>query len=343
MDLSPREIETLATVVEEYIATALPVGSRTVSRRSSLGLSAASIRNTMADLTEKGLLDQPHTSAGRIPSIAGLRHYLNTILTLSPLPPGQQRTIADDMGREDDPMDDILRQASRLLSSLSNQVGMVIPPRKSMVRWQQMDFVLVRPGMVMSILVLQGGLLRNKIIRVDQDITSDDLIQYGNYLNELFRGRTLTDVRALILGQMENARRRFDTLYRRAMNLARAVCDDDERCEIYVEGQSNLLDHPEFTDLENMRSILRLLEEKSRLLELLDKTFESPGVRVILGKEDGMDLDSCCFIVSSYAPDSSLVGTVGLVGPIRMDYAKVLPIVDFTARVLTRLLKSRFD
>lgn len=343
MNLADREIDILTTIVDIYIHTAQPVGSRTVSKTSSLGLSPASIRNVMADLTDKGYLEQPHTSAGRIPSVTGFRFYLDSILHLAPLSREEKERIRADLSDDRAELPDIFRQGSRLLSSLSNQVSLILAPRQELVKWQQIDFILLRPGLVMAVLVMQGGILHNKVINTDAIITADDLIRYGNYLNHLFQGRTITSARAMIVTEMERAREQFDALYARALNLAQQTFSTAGAPELFIDGTKTIVDQPEFADLDTMRDLLDLIEERSRLLDLLDKTATLNTPKIALGREEKWrELDNCCLVSSPYRTSDNVLGVVGVIGPMRMNYSKVVPLVDFTARVLSQFLTSRF-
>ena len=343
MNLADREIDILTTIVDIYIHTALPVGSRTVSKASSLGLSPASIRNVMADLTDKGYLEQPHTSAGRIPSVTGFRFYLDSILHLAPLSREEKERIRADLSDDRAELPDIFRQGSRLLSSLSNQVSLILAPRQELVKWQQIDFILLRPGLVMAVLVMQGGILHNKVINTDSAITTDDLVRYGNYLNHLFQGRTITAARTMIVAEMDRAREQFDELYTRALNLAEQTFSSTTPPELFIDGTKTILDQPEFADLDTMRDLLDLIEERSRLLDLLDKTAILNTPKIALGREEKWgELDNCCLVSSPYRTADNVLGVVGVIGPMRMNYSKVVPLVDFTARVLSQFLTSRF-
>jgi heat-inducible transcriptional repressor len=343
MELSSREIDVLTIIVEEYIATAKPVGSRIVAKKSRSKLSPASIRNTMADLADKELLDQPHTSAGRIPTIKGLRHFLDTILQIPPLSGHEMDAISDHLGHVGSDPSDIFRNTSRVLSSISQQACLVLGPSQGHVQWKHIDFVLLTPGKIMSILVLQGGIVQNKIIDVDVKITSDDLIKYANYLNSHFQGQPLHTVREKIRAQMQAAQQVFDALYQRALDLADKTCSAGSQREIFVEGASNLLTQPDFADIEAMRDIFRLLEERSRLLELVDTIFDERDSRIVIGQEKSWnDLEYCCLVSCPYTISEQTAGMISVIGPVRMNYAKIIPMVDFTAQVLSQMLQSRF-
>jgi len=341
--LDAREHTVLTTIVDQYIAEATPVGSRSVARISGLALSPASIRNTMADLTDTGYLDQPHTSAGRVPTAKAFRYYLDTVLRQPVLAEDDRRLIEDHLGSAGLELTDILRQASRLLSSFSRQVSMVLAPAKDDVRWRHIDFALVSPGLVMAVLVLEGGLVQNRLVEAEPGLTQDDLTTFGNYLNHHYTGRTLGEVRANLVRELDGARRRLKGMYRRALRLARDAFASDLERDFFFDGTVNLPGQPEFADLGNMRELLHLLEERTRLLELLDRTMEGGRIKVSLGRETKLDVGpDYGFIASPYGGGEHSRGVVGIIGPLRMDYARVVPLVDYTARMLSQVLSKRF-
>lgn len=338
MILSKRETAVLTAVVETYVETALPVSSQALA--TGLGLSPASLRSTMAALTEKGYLRQPHTSAGRAPTVPAFRYYLDQVLKLGPLPRREQSRLHDHIQPGEGDLPQVLRRAVRTLSTLTRQVCVIMAPRQDLARWRQIDFVLLRPGMIMAVLVMQGGLISNRLVQMDESLGADDLVHYGNYLNSLFEGRTTHEVRGEIERQLQNARRTLDA-YRRAWELASQALAEEEQPEVFVGGTSHLTDQPEFTELETIQELLRLIEERSRLLELLDKTSASQSVSVSL-TQDMPGLAECSLVVSPYSAFSTNHGTLAVLGPVRMNYARIMPMVDFAAQILSQCLKSRF-
>lgn len=343
MELQAREIGVLTTLIEDYIQTASPVGSRTIAKKSKLNLSPASIRNIMADLTEKGYLEQPHTSAGRIPSAQGFRFYVDAILKYHPLPSEKQDLLAEHLGDVRLDVPDLLRNASRLLSAFTQQVGMVLAPKANDIGFKHIDFVLLKPGLVMAILVVEGGIVQNKIISADPGLNSDDLIKFSNYLNHLFEGRTLAQVRARLVQEMDAVRRQCQTMARQALDLAQQAFAADREREVFVEGTVNFFGHPEFSNPAKLRELLALLEERTRLLELLDQVSKPEGISIFFGREVEQEgFQEYTVISSPYQGQDTPLGVVGVIGPIRMDYAKVVPLVEFTAQVISRLLKNRF-
>lgn len=343
MDLQAREIGVLTTLIEEYIQHAVPVGSRTIAKKSNLNLSPASIRNIMADLTEKGYLEQPHTSAGRIPSAQGFRFYVDAILKYHPLPTEKRHMMAEHLGDDRLDVSELLRNASRLLSAFTQQVGMVLAPKANDIGFKHIDFVLLKPGLVMAILVVEGGIVQNKIISADPALNTDDLIKYNNYLNHLFEGRTLAQVRSQILREMDTFRQQYQSLARQALSLAQQAFATDKEREVFVEGTVNFFGHPEFSNPAKLRELLFMLEERTKLLELLDQVSKPEGISIFFGGEVAQDgFREYTLISSPYLGQDSPLGVVGVIGPIRMDYAKVVPLVDFTAQVISQLLRNRF-
>lgn len=344
MILSKRETSVLAAIVDIYVDTAQPVGSQTIAARRPLGLSPASLRQCMAKLTEKGFLHQPHTSAGRVPTIQAFRYYLDQVLQHGTLPRRDQSRLQEHIQPEaGGDLDQVLRRAVKALSTLTRQVCVIMAPRKDLARWRQIDFVLLRPGMIMAVLVLQGGLISNRLLHTDHGLTADDLVTYGNYLNSLFEGRTTQEVRAEIIRQLDSAQKTLDA-YRRAWELAAKAIADDTQPDVFVGGTSHLAGQPEFTELDTIQELLRLIEERSRLLELLDKTSSGESVSIRLG-QDMPGLSGCSLVTSSYSAFASSnvsQGTLAVLGPVRMNYARIVPMVDFAAQILSQCLKSRF-
>jgi heat-inducible transcriptional repressor len=343
MTLDKRKTDVLLTIVKNYILTGQPVGSRTVSRDSSLKLSPASIRNIMSDLSDEGYIEQPHTSAGRVPTARGIRFYLDSSLEVEPLSRELQDRIKSALTSVGPDLSQTLSQACKILSSISSQISLVITPSHQLIRWQQIDFVLLRPGLVMSILVMEGGMINNKVIKVDHEITSDDLVRFSNYLNEHFQGKTLLHVRASVLAQMHKARKQFESLYEKALKLARESFEDTTR-QVYVEGTHYLFQGTDFSDLNKMRELFKMLEEKSKLLKLLDKTIESKHLSIILGQEQKLDeLSDFSVISSPYSLRDENIGAVSIIGPTRMNYSKIVPAVDLTAKILSQLLQEIYE
>lgn len=342
MDLNVREKQVLATVVENYIKSARPVGSRTVSKSSGLSLSPASMRNIMADLTDKGMLEQPHTSAGRAPTTLAFRFYLTDVLAPKALGTKQQHAIRESLDTAGLELDSVLKESSRILSSFAMQVGMALSPGGVDVRWRSIDFISVKPGLVMVILVLDGGVVQQRLVPASEEISRDDLVEFSNYLNHHYTGMTLAEARASILQELGNAKRRLTTLYSRALQLARQAVDEPSSRNVFFDGTANLAVQPEFGDVEAMRELLAMFDDRSRLLELLEHTMEAGHTKVTFPDDENHSIGRDFSLVSSpYGGANGPRGVVGVFGPMRMDYATVVPVVDFTAHVLTEILRKR--
>ncbi|MBS3780104.1 MAG: heat-inducible transcription repressor HrcA [Desulfovermiculus sp.] len=343
MTLTAREIEVLRIIVQAYIDHAAPVGSRYVAKQSTLKLSAASMRNIMADLTEKGYLHQPYTSAGRVPTEKAFRFYVDTVLSPALLPESTRQNMKEALVQAGLEFSDILENTSKLISAQSSQVGMAVAPKRSMIRLQRIDLVQVRAGLVMAIAIFDGGVVHNKLLPVEARVTPDDLIKYANYLNEKFQGRTIEEIKRDILLEMEQAETKFNALYGRALSLAQEAFDSNNDREVFLEGTLTVLDHLEGKDISSMRELLEFLEHRSAILELVDKLAQSEGLIVTFGTEFyGPELGQWGLISSPYQVQGQKLGMVGTIGPIHMDYSRLMPMVDTIAKMLSDLLESRF-
>jgi heat-inducible transcriptional repressor len=343
MSLSPREIEVLNIIVQAYIQSASPIGSRYVAKQSSLNLSPATMRNIMADLTEQGFLMQPHTSAGRIPTQKAFRYYVDSVLKPSSLSEQLRQSLRQGLEQASLDYPNILEQVSKLISSQASQVGMALAPQQDFVRWHRIDFVQVRPGLVMAILIFQGGIVHNRLITVDDKVTTDDLIRYSNFLNDKFQGSTLFEVRHTIIQEMQEAEDAFNALYSKALRLAQAAADTKSERELFLDGTLNVLDRLDGLDMASMRELLEFLEHRSELLDLLEKVSQGEGLTVVFGSEFyGPELGEWGIISSPYRVGGETLGVVGTIGPINMDYPKLVPMVDYIAKMLSQILESRF-
>lgn len=343
MSLEPREIEVLNIIVQGYIDHASPVGSRYVAKQSTLKLSPASMRNIMADLTEKGYLAQPHTSAGRIPTEKAFRLYVNSMLQPAALPSQSREQIKSVLEHSELDFSELLETTSKLISSQLSQVGMALAPQTKLTRWQQLDFALVRPGLAVAILVLQGGIVQNKVITLDEKLTSDDLKTYSNYLNETFKGQTFWEVKKNLITEMKEARDQFNALYIKALSLVQTAFADQENREIYVDGTLNVFNRIDQQHISSMRELLEFLEQRSELLDLLDKVSQTSGLLISFGNEFyGPKLENWTLISSPYQVKGETMGIIGSLGPINMNYSKVVPLVDYIAKMLSEIIECRF-
>lgn len=340
--LTQRDQIVLEAVITDYVETGEPVGSRTISKRGAMNVSPATIRNVMADLEEMGLLHQPHTSAGRIPTVKGLRLYLDSIMRSRELGRQEKAIIRDVLQKKPEDLSDLLQRTSRILSQYGNQAGVVLWPRLTVTRFKHLEFIRVGPRRVMVILISKAGLIHQTHIGWEDEIIQDELDKYSRYVNELLEDVPISMVRDRILEEMRSEKALFDQLFSRALEMAqRAIQNTIEDSDIYIEGQANLFDNPEFADVERMRRILRTFEDKSRIIRLLDITLKaSSGIQIILGTESQLqELEEMSLISSPYGRGGTPRGALGVIGPLRMDYSRIIPVVEFTAKLLGQILE----
>ncbi len=340
--LTKRDQTVLEAVITDYIETGEPVGSRTISKRSVMNVSPATIRNVMADLEEMGLLHQPHTSAGRIPTVKGLRLYLDSIMQSRQLAILEKEQIREAMQNRPQDIRELLRRTSRMLSHYCRQAGVVLWPKLSLTSFKHIEFLRLGPLDIMVILISKAGLVHQTHIETSEEITQGELDKYGRYINDLLQNVPISMVKERILEEMASEKALFDQLFARALKMTqRAIQNTIEESDIYIEGQTNLLDNPEFADVERMRKILRAFEDKSRMIRLLDDTLKaSTGIQIILGTEGEFQaLQEMSLISSPYGRGDTPLGVLGVIGPLRMDYSRIIPIVEFTAKFLSQILE----
>jgi heat-inducible transcriptional repressor len=340
MGLNQRAQEILAAVVREYILTGEAIGSRTLVRHQGIDQSPATVRNVMADLEEQGFLRQPHTSAGRIPTDVGLRFFVNRLMQARELTPAERQEILRRYKLNNVELQELLREISRLLSDLSKQCALVLVPRTETSTLKRVEFVAIRHGKLIAVLVMSTGMVLNRLLDVTQTFLPQELESIHSYLNELCHGKTLSEVRSLVQHELESEQNRYDRLVSRALQLGAQAVATPVEDEVVIEGQSRLLDHPLANDPEQMKSLLRAVEEKQLILRLLDETIRGEGVQVFIGAETREEeMRSCAIVASAYGGEKPL-GTLGVIGPSSMDYPRVVPLVDFTAGILTEILSG---
>jgi heat-inducible transcriptional repressor len=335
-ELDRRAKTLLKTLVERYIADGQPVGSRTLSRHSGLDLSPATIRNVMADLEDLGLISSPHTSAGRIPTPLGYRLFVDTLLTVQPLEIGQTERIHDRLQAEEPQR--LLSAAAGLLSTLSHFAGIVTTPRRSSL-FRQLEFMRLSERRVLLIIVTPDGDVQNRILAVDRDYTHSELSEAANYLNQNFAGLDLESIRLRLQTELTSLRDGINQLMTRAVEAGgRALTEETE--PMVISGERNLLGVAELSDnMERMRRLFDLFEKKTGLLRLMDASSRADGVQIFIGGESALvPMDQVSVVVAPYEVEGRIVGTLGVIGPTRMAYERVIPIVDITARLVSSAL-----
>ncbi len=340
--LTERETLVLKTVLTQYIATGEPVGSRTVAKLSGLNLSSASIRNIMLDLEEAGYLRQPHTSAGRMPTALGFRYYVDCILPIQELTVNTQRQIQEAFRPSATEPQELFRQASRALSTLTGHPALVLTPRPQAMCLRHIQFISVGGDMVLTLLVSQDQQVQTRFVRSGASYTQEQLDRFSRYLNDICQNLTLREARLRILTQMQEEKHLFDRMVSQALSLSRQALQSDDEEELYIEGTSHILDYPEFTeDVEKIRAIFKAFEEKHHLITLLDQTMASQGVQIIISPDEHFPEMQLSLVASAYSSDQAPLGSLGIIGPMRMDYARVVPIVRYTASVVSNWLKRK--
>jgi heat-inducible transcriptional repressor len=335
----------LRTLIECYVRDGQPVGSRTLSRESGLTLSSATIRNVMADLEEHGFVSSPHTSAGRIPTDKGYRYFVNALLRYQPPGEAEIEELRRNLElRAGDPKA-LVTTASQLVSGLTRLAGVVTVPRETHAALSQIEFVGLSGNRVLAILVVNGREVQNRVVQLDRHYSPDELRRASAFLNDQFRGRELADVRARLVAQLQETREQMNRLMIDAITLAQrafAAAPDQGDSDMVVAGETNLMGFAELSNVDRLRRLFEAFNEKRDILHLLDQSLHAEGVQIFIGHESGFTiLDDCSVVAAPYALDDQVVGVVGVIGPTRMAYERVIPVVDIAARMLSSALKSR--
>ena len=326
----------LKVLVERYIADGQPIGSRTLSRSSGLELSPATIRNVMADLEELGLIASPHTSAGRVPTARGYRLFVDTMLTAQ-----RQALVAPQLPAEQPQK--VIANAAHLLSNLSQFVGVVMAPKRSSV-FKQIEFVKLSERRVLVIIVAPDGDVQNRVMFTDSELDSSQLIEAANYLNSHYAGLDIEQVRERLRTEVEQLRSQVTDLMQAAVNIsAEALSPATQEEQVVIAGQSNLLAVSDFShDMYNLRRAFDLFEQKTQILRLLDFSSQAEGVRIFIGGESHIvPIEELSVVSAPYEVDGQIVGTLGVIGPTRMPYDKMIQIVDITSKLVSNALSHQ--
>ncbi len=343
--LDRRSREIFKQIVDAYLATGEPVGSRSLSKRLPMSLSPASVRNVMADLEEQGLIHAPHVSAGRLPTEAGLRFFVDAMLEVGDLSADERREIEQRLGADaaDRPMTDLLAEASEALSGLSHGAGVVMAA-KANLRLKHIEFIRLEPTRALVVLVAEDGAVENRLIDIDPGTTPSSLTEAANFMNTHLRGRTLSEAQAELVRRAQALRAEVDTLTGDLVGTGLATWADaggGHLPTLIVRGQANLLDDVNVeADLERVRRLFDDLETQESLVKLLGGAESGEGVRIFIGSENQLfSLSGSSLVVSPYHDSGhQVVGVVGIIGPTRLNYARIVPVVDYTAQLIGRLM-----
>ena len=343
--LSERAQYLLKALVERYIRDGEPVGSRTLSRDSGLDLSPASIRNIMADLEELGFVAAPHTSAGRVPTVKGYRLFVDTLLTVQTLDEQEVRQMRSQLDYEQPNPQSLLLTASNMLSAITHMTGVVTLPRREHISWRHIEFLPLSDKRVLVILVVNDGEVQNRVLHLEQRYDATSLQQVSNYLNTHFAGRDIDAVRGEILAELRRTRDSMNELMQAAITMAEKVFESRGQGagqSYMLAGETNLMEFAELSDVEKLRRLFDAFNQKRDILHLLDKCAAAEGVQIFIGEESGYKvLDECSVVTAPYSVGDEVVGVLGVIGPTRMAYERVIPIVDVTARLLSSALNPR--
>ncbi|MGH8556931.1 MAG: heat-inducible transcriptional repressor HrcA [Methylococcales bacterium] len=341
-DLNERAQYLLKVLVERYIHDGQPVGSRALSRGTGINLSSATIRNVMADLEENGLIFAPHTSSGRIPTVTGYRLFINSLLTVRPLESKAVRQMRRDLAPRSDSLD-LIESASNLLARLTQMAGIVTRPRRETNAFRHIEFLPLSGSRVLVILVTNEREVHNRIIHTASKFSPAKLQQAANFLNSMFEGHSLSDLRKKLLDDLETIHQQVNQEMINAIEMAKLAFGQTEEKEDFVlTGQTNLMEFSDLSNVERLRGLFQAFNQKRGILHLLDQCLDADGVQIFIGEESGYRaLQDCSVVSSSYTVDDERVGVLAVIGPTRMEYEKVIPVVDLTAKLLGSALNTR--
>ncbi|MBI4194753.1 MAG: heat-inducible transcriptional repressor HrcA [Betaproteobacteria bacterium] len=329
----------LKTLVERYVVDGQPVGSRALSKFSGLDLSPASVRNIMADLEEMGFIASPHTSAGRVPTARGYRFFVDTLLTIKPLDKLEINQLVEQLHAENTQR--LVASASHILSDVTHFAGVVVTPRRSS-GFRHIEFLKLSEKRILLILVTPEGDVQNRIIATERSYAPSELTEAANILNQNYAGLSFNDIKRRIHDELKQLREDMTRLMTAALEAGSQAMSESAE-EVVISGESNLLDVIDLSsNVANLRTLFDLFERKTGLLQLLDISSRAQGVQIFIGGESGLvPLDECSVVTAPYEVDGQVVGTVGVIGPTRMAYERVIPIVDITAKLLSSALAQR--
>jgi heat-inducible transcriptional repressor len=336
-ELSERASILLKTLIERHIRDGQPVGSRTLLEEAGLPVSAATVRNVMSDLEERGYLASPHTSAGRVPTSAGYRLFVDTLLQVKPIEFSAVEALREELN-PDKPTRELVQSASQLVSSITAQAGLVTVPRQNASQLRQVEFLPLDGNRVLVIMVINEREVQNRIIHTERSYTEEDLHLATAMLNQRFAGSPLDEVKRQILAEMEADRQSIDSYMQATVELASKVFEDaeEEQDDYVVAGESQLLGSASPEELDRLQELFEAFQRKKDVLHLLERCSRAEGIQIFIGEEAGFEaLGGFSVVTAPYTDGAEILGVLGVIGPTRMSYERVIPIVDITARLLS--------
>ncbi|HYH10156.1 MAG TPA: heat-inducible transcriptional repressor HrcA [Thermoanaerobaculia bacterium] len=341
-DLDPRAREVLREIIVQHIDSGEPIGSRTLAKCGRFQLSPASLRNVMADLEDLGYLQQPHTSAGRIPTDRGYRYFINHLMQSRALTMRERETIDEEVGMVSE-IDQVLHLAGSVISKLSDQVGVVFMPTLLQFAIRSMDFILIGEKKIQCVIVGVNGVVVNRIIDTRFVFTRDELEKISRYITAEFGGCTLDVIRRRLIRMTEQERALHDQMMQKTISLGIEAVNDVAPVdhELYVEGAASILNKPEFSDAASLRRTFLALQEKEKLVDILETCLSEDGLQILIGSEsDFTQVHNFSIVARRYGSTSAPLGMVGIIGPMRMEYARMAPLVDYLSRALSRKIEE---
>jgi heat-inducible transcriptional repressor len=333
----------LRTLVEQFIRDGQPVGSKKLSQAAGLAVSPATIRNVMADLEDFGFIASPHTSAGRVPTPKGYRFFVDTLVQLRQ--PAEREISSLQMRLADDRSHDsklLAETASSALSSLTSLASIVTLPRQRHVTLRQIEFLPIADRRVLAILVINDSEVQNRVLHLERDYAPEELQRAANFLNENYAGKEISEIRKLVLDELQRTRQTMNQLMIDTVAIAeRALGSDDNRAGYVLTGETKLMGFEELSDIARLRQLFEAFSQQREILGLLDRSIEADGIQIFIGEESGYEiLDNCSVVTAPYKVDDEIVGVLGVIGPTRMAYERVIPIVDVTAKLVGAALNQ---
>lgn len=341
--LNSRSLQLLKTLVERYIIDGQPVGSRVLSKDTRIKLSPATIRNVMADLEDMGLLQSPHTSAGRIPTASGYRLFVDSLLTVKSLNNEELSMLHNGLVKSQDDMHNAVGVASKLLAEVTQMAGVVTLPKRDLVSLRHIEFLSLSNTRVLVIFVTNEQEVHNRIIHTSKQFSAAELLQAANFLNSIYIGRSLASIRQEVIKELKVDQELMNQAMIDAVEMANLAFQANQSDEDFVlTGETNLMDFSELSDMDNLRQLFDAFSQKRGIIHLLDQCLVADGVQIFIGEESGYQaLDNCSLVTSSYSVQNQVVGVLGVIGPTRMHYEKVIPFVDVTAKLLGAALNQK--
>jgi len=342
MELNERTRKVLQAVIDSYIQTGSPIGSTVLAKTYNFSLSSATLRNIMAELEEMGFLTHPHTSAGRVPTDKGYRYYIDSLISFDRDTQEIQEHLEQSPVMQGSDLRHIMEEASQFLAKLSHHTGVVVAPTEPEGTLKHIEFVRLRGNQVLIIFVTNTGTVLNKLIELDEVISQHELNSFSSYLDEELERYAFTEVRQRLRERLREEKALLAGLLEQTYKASQEVREREAE-QVFIGGASQIFETPEFADVEKMRSLFRAFEDKYKLITLLDKTAAAEGIKVFIGSENPFfGMQGCSLVVGSYQA-GNVVGTLGVIGPVRMQYKQVIQVVDYTSRLLSRILDERLQ